>query len=246
MKINGVVLCGGMGSGKDTIARWLEDTHGYEKIAIAQPLYEIVDRIKNINNPLFYQSSRVQLAVYLENIVSVELVSTMCADIINITNNPDFLNQNSIKPRQFLQDTGEIIRKYDRFSLTKIIGKTIRRQIADNWTEGQYGFVVSDVRTLDDINGIKQEIEYIKKLFNASIAINMCFIRLDLPKSIVIERIKQRDGGLDSDIILSMKHPNEEELKTISTDVFDMVIDGRDSEKTIKKNILQKCSFLKG
>lgn len=66
-----IVLIGKKRVGKDTIADWLVENHGYRKVALADKLKEVLSNNSNIPLKAFYEGDREQLDYYEQYVKEV-------------------------------------------------------------------------------------------------------------------------------------------------------------------------------
>lgn len=122
-------IIGKAGSGKDYISDIIKEMYpGYTSIAIAEPLYELAEALKNDNMEEF---TAILKSLGFAN-YQVDEVIKMVSEDINI----DEIKDNLIKkPRKALQSLGDIVRSIDKYSL---IFKALRKSIGP--------VIITDVR----------------------------------------------------------------------------------------------------
>lgn len=115
--LTSVYIVGQAGSGKDYVTGIIKEIYpGYNSIAIAEPLYSLVECIKKYDENSFRAILRnLGLEYYQINMAWKKISKEMLDEV-----NDPFIN----KPRRTLQLLGDIIREFDIYSLIReAIGK---------------------------------------------------------------------------------------------------------------------------
>jgi hypothetical protein len=167
-----IAFIGKMSSGKTTASQYLVDNYGYKKLSLAEPIYWIVNDLKNKTPRELYS---LYIAPYLTSGFTDKELDKFIAGI-------DYVNKNipreQPKPRKQLQ----------------FIGTEVGRGIRDTlWVDILLNRVTGDNNTVDDVR-FSNELQYLK---NAGFIL----IKLEITKEEQKIRLSKLYKNFDPEIL---------------------------------------------
>ena len=241
MFVSGIVLNGGMGSGKDTVGGYICQSYGYERIATAEPMYRVADHARHAVTDRHVEYSRARLLQLLEGLLgssrslSGEVLPAadimgIAARTLDLARDTDLLDPSISKPRNFLQAFGDLVRAERPDAFTDYLLRDAVGRSVDRWLdEGEFRFIVTDARVKYEMDAFRAGSDYARRILGESVDYRIHIVRINVSEETAIERIVSRDGTSREEVMKSLKHHTEQELRSIPDSYFDHVIDSEQS-----------------
>lgn len=241
MFVSGIVLGGGMGSGKDTVGGYVCQSYGYERISIAEPMYRVADFARHVVTDRHAGYSRARLLQLLEDLLgssrSLAGEELPAVDLLGVADrtlklavDSDLLDATVSKPRHFLQGFGDLARSERLDVFTDYLLRTAVSRSVDRWLdEGEFRFIVTDARVPHEMDALRSGSAYARRVLGEAADYRISLVRIHVSEETAVERIMSRDGTSREEVLRALKHPTEQALRNVPDSYFDHVIDSEQS-----------------